>query len=195
MKALARIGPRRVWVLALLGLVGGIAASTWTGGGPAGAAPEPVGILGRLELSPKQQDRIEQLRERESGWLRDLRCALVRSERELRSAEMQQPFDAKRVNRLVSGQAELIAYLRGAESRIVGDIARLLTPDQQRRFWELRAVEPAILPSEVFSALAPEPGACVGFHVSIPHLPARVAPQRRPAAEPSKPRPSARVTT
>jgi hypothetical protein len=107
---------------------------------------------------------------------------------------MEQPFDAKRVNRLVSGQAELIAYLRGAESRIVGDIARLLAPDQQRRFWELRAVEPAISPSEVFSAL-PEPGACVDPRVSIPHLPARVAPQRRPAAELSKPRPSARVTT
>jgi hypothetical protein len=65
MKALAPIGPRRVSVLALLGLVGGIAAATWTGGGLAGAAPKPVGILGRLELSPEQQDRIEQLRERE----------------------------------------------------------------------------------------------------------------------------------
>ena len=187
MKSHAPIG-QWVFVVSLLGLVGGIAASAWTGAGRAAGVAEPVGILGRLELSPEQHDRIEQLRERERVWLGDLRCALERSERELRSAEMERPFDAERVNRLISGEAELIAYLRGAESRIVADIALLLTRDQQRRFWELRAVEPATLPSEVLSGLEPTPGACDGFQVSIPPLPVRIAPPGPPAAQPSRPR-------
>jgi hypothetical protein len=60
------------------------------------------------------------------------------------------------VNDLVAQQAELAAYLRGTESRVVAEIAALLNPEQQRRFAALRT-QPA--PVEPPPAAPPAAGA------------------------------------
>ena len=75
---------------------------------------------------------------RERRRIEGLERALAATERSLRSAELAQPFDAEYVNRLVARRAELAAHLRGTESRVVSEIAALLTPEQQRLFAELR---------------------------------------------------------
>ena len=60
----------------------------------------------------------------------------------LRAAELERPFDALLVNRLIAQQAELMAFTRGTESRAVAEIASLLSPEQHAQFAQLRtAVE------------------------------------------------------
>jgi Spy/CpxP family protein refolding chaperone len=114
------------------------------------AFPEPRDaereLLAALDLDAEQRQRIEALRERERGRVDALQRALDRTEGELRRSELARPFDAERVNELVARQAELVAYLRGTESRVVSEIAALLGPAQQRRFAELRGAGATRLP-------------------------------------------------
>lgn len=152
----------RVSVLSII-IVSGFVVSQWISGDVHGEAAGPVvpgstNVLGLLDLAHDQWERIEQVRERERAWLEQLRCALERSERDLRSAETELPFDAKRINDLVVSEAELIAYLRGTESRMIAAIARLMTPDQKRRFSEIRGDSP----SDLLSSIEPAPDACRG---------------------------------
>ena len=104
---------------------------------PRAPAP-PVSTLAQLGLDTTQREQIERLGMRERRRVEGLEGALAATERNLRSAELAQPFDAEYVNRLVARRAELAAHLRGTESRVVAEIAALLTPEQQRLFLELR---------------------------------------------------------
>jgi len=99
-------------------------------------AADPLAELG---LDAEQAERIEALHSREAQRVEALQRALADAEDSLRRAELQVPFDAERVNELVARQAELVALLRGTESRVVAEIVALLHPEQQRRFAELRA--------------------------------------------------------
>jgi Spy/CpxP family protein refolding chaperone len=119
----------------VLGLFAGFAA---TQPGSLARLEEPSAALAELGLDAEQEQRIAALRSREAGRVEALRRALAEAEDELRRAELARPFDAERVNELVGRQAELIAFLRGTESRVVAGIAALLAPEQQRRFAELR---------------------------------------------------------
>src|SRR5262249_4557896 len=94
--------------------------------------------LAQLDLDRAQREQIDLLGLRERGRIERLERALAATERELRTAELAQPFDAERVNDLVARRAELAAHLRGTESRVVSEIAALLTEEQQHRFLELR---------------------------------------------------------
>jgi hypothetical protein len=162
----------------MLGIVAGLALAGWTpdpspvrDAGETARAPLPADVihaLARLELSPGQQAQIDDLRGRERAWVEELHCALARSERDLRSAELEQPFDVERVNELVSVQAEVIAYLRGTESRLIAEISRLLTPDQERRFAELRTGAPEAAPARVLAALHPASTSCPAVHAALP---------------------------
>lgn len=129
--------------LSVLGLFAGFAV---TGSAAPELAPGPVFLerpaadpLAPLGLDAKQAERIEALRSREASRVEALERALADAEDSLRRAELEIPFDAERVNELVTRQAELLALLRGTESRVVAEIAALLDPEQQRRFAELRA--------------------------------------------------------
>jgi Spy/CpxP family protein refolding chaperone len=99
-------------------------------------AADPLAELG---LDAEQAERIEALHSREAQRVEALQRALADAEDSLRRAELEVPFDAERVNELVARQAELVALLRGTESRVVAEIVALLHPEQQRRFAELRA--------------------------------------------------------
>jgi Spy/CpxP family protein refolding chaperone len=133
----------------LLGLVMGFAAARSPAADaaiPRRTAPgtlesqprSPASGLARLGLSATQREALDGLalgeRRRVDGLLR----SFAATERELRLAELALPFDAARVNELVAHRAELVAYLRGTESRLVSKIVRLLTRDQRRIFAELR---------------------------------------------------------
>jgi Spy/CpxP family protein refolding chaperone len=162
------IRSRLVLVAALavadLGLVGVLSiarAPSRDANAPRQASPAAVGMrlaapattLAQLGLSETQRDQIGRLEERERRRIDAIERTLAKTEQELRRAELVQPFDAERVGELVARRAELAAYLRGTESRIVAEIAGLLTPDQQRRLWELRvgsadAAPPARAPGE-----------------------------------------------
>jgi Spy/CpxP family protein refolding chaperone len=175
--------------LSILGILTGLAAAHWTSGGHLDPLPaDATGVLGGLELSPMQRTQIEELGARERSRIEGLQCALAQSERDLRSAEMEQPFDAERVNDLVSGQAELIAYLRGTESRVIGEMARLLSPEQERRFSELRTNGPDASRSSVLSSLQPPSASCPPPRIAVPELPARLAPSRPEPAPRTPPR-------
>jgi Spy/CpxP family protein refolding chaperone len=181
--------------LSILGVLSGLAAAHWTSaglfpqdGGLDSLPADATGVLGGLELSPMQRAQIEELRARERSRIEGLQCALAQSERDLRSAEMEQPFDAERVNDLVSGQAELIGYLRGTESRVIGEIARLLSPEQERRFSELRTSGPDASRSSVLSSLQPPAASCPTPRITVPELPARLAPSRPEPAPRTPPR-------
>ncbi len=109
---------------------------------PGGLAPDSAlhgNTLAELGLDEMQAAQIERLRARERDRVERLQRTLAATEQELRREELAQPFDAERVNALVVRQSELTAYLRGTESRVVSEIARMLTSEQRRRFAELRA--------------------------------------------------------
>jgi Spy/CpxP family protein refolding chaperone len=130
------------FALSVLGLFAGFAVT----------APEPelapgtgyleqpaAAHLAELGLDAEQAERIEALHSREAERVEALQRALADAEDSLRRAELEVPFDAERANELVARQAELVALLRGTESRVVAEIVALLHPEQQRRFAELRA--------------------------------------------------------
>jgi Spy/CpxP family protein refolding chaperone len=100
----------------------------------------------RLELSAAQAEQVDALRTRERRRIEALERALAQVEQELRHAELVIPFDAERVNALVTRRAELGAYLRGAESRMVAEIAALLTSEQREHFAALRESGAPALP-------------------------------------------------
>jgi hypothetical protein len=104
-----------------------------------------------------QLERITRLRAREQTRVERLQRAYDALERELRVAELAYPFDAKRVNELVAKQAELAAYLRGTESRVVAEIAALLRPEQRHRLVSLRAKDEAAASSQAPARRAPGP--------------------------------------
>jgi Spy/CpxP family protein refolding chaperone len=79
--------------------------------------------LDALPLTDARRDEIERIEAREADRMGALRRALAVTEIELRRAELAEPFDEERVNALVAQQAELRGYLRGAESRVVAEIA------------------------------------------------------------------------
>ena len=107
------------------------------------AAPTPNDSAeNELALSEVQRQRIAELREREGRRVLALQHALVLTELELRRAELASPFDAERVNALIAQAAELSAFLRGTESRLVSEIAALLTEQQRRAFAEMRTAAP-----------------------------------------------------
>jgi Spy/CpxP family protein refolding chaperone len=100
------------------------------------------GELERLDLDAAQRTQIERLRARAQRRVAAIAAVLGATELELRRQEVAVPFNARRVNALVVRQAQLIAHLRRTQSRVVGQIAQLLTAEQQRRFAALRAAEP-----------------------------------------------------
>jgi Spy/CpxP family protein refolding chaperone len=119
-----------------------IEVSSPQGSARGGLEPESAlhgSVIAELGLDERQAAQIERLRARERDRVERLQRALAATEQELRREELAQPFDAERVNALVARRAELTAYLRGTESRVVSEIARLLTSEQRRRFAELRA--------------------------------------------------------
>ena len=110
---------------------------------PRSAAPIPNdSAAGELALSEAQRQRIVELREREARRVLGLQHALLATELELRRAELASPFDAERVNALIAQAAELSGFLRGTESRLVSDIAALLSEQQRRAFAEMRTTAP-----------------------------------------------------
>jgi Spy/CpxP family protein refolding chaperone len=163
------ITPLKVAGAAILSIVGGVAGFAVTRPVTSGAAPtregaavavqqpqSQAGVLAQLGLDEMQREQIARLRAREQTRIELLQRALDASERELRLAELAHPFDAKRVNELVANQAELAAYLRGTESRVIAEIAALLTPEQRHRFLSLRANGEAA-PSRMPARSAPRP--------------------------------------
>jgi Spy/CpxP family protein refolding chaperone len=134
-------------VLGLVAALGVAWAPATEAGAPRRSAPAsveprspapPASTLARLGLDEAQREQIESLGMRERRRIEGLERAVAATERDLRCAELAQPFDAEYVNRLVARRAELAAHLRGTESRVVSEIAALLTPEQQRIFLELR---------------------------------------------------------
>ena len=138
--------------VAILGVIVGLAvtqtptsdASVAREDASAAALPQSAaqtGVLAQLGLNETQRKQIERIRAQEQPWVEELQHAVAATEQELRRAELAQPFDAGRVNDLIAHQAELSAYLRGTESRVVSEIAELLTSKQQRRFAQLRSAD------------------------------------------------------
>lgn len=127
--------------LALLGagslLPGGPSAERATAA-PAPAAPGLAAILPALGLDAAQEQRVREMLRVEEPWLRRLEQARVESQADLRRAELAQPFDEALVASRLDRHIELSAHRRGTEARLLGRIARLLTPDQQRRLAALR---------------------------------------------------------
>jgi Spy/CpxP family protein refolding chaperone len=112
---------------------------------PRSSAPK-ASALAQLGLDERQREQIDRLGVRERRSIEELERALAATERNLRTAELAQPFDAEYVNQLVAQRAELAAHLRGTESRVVSEIAAMLTPEQQRHFLELRLSGAAAAP-------------------------------------------------
>jgi Spy/CpxP family protein refolding chaperone len=190
---------KRALVISILGAAAGLAAALWSPDGSSARQLSPVDALAQLELSADQRARIEDLRARERAWIEGLQCALAESEGKLRAAEVQRPFDAERVNDLVSTQAELIAYLRGTESRVIAEIAALLTPDQERRFSQFRTGDDDDARSAWLFALAPPSESCPAGARLAPLQPRRATlpephgdrengevPARRPGVAPQR---------
>src|SRR5262245_4385690 len=132
--------------VAVVGLVTGFGVTRSSEPGTAPAAreqtavpPTQSGVLSQLGLDDEQREKIAEVSARERERVETLERALDANEHELRLAELATPFDAERVNDLVENQAELTAYLRGTESRVMSEIAALLTPEQRQRFAALRA--------------------------------------------------------
>ena len=128
-------------ILALgLGLfAGGLA--TWPEAGAAIAPPVTSGLertLSELSLSAAQRSEVTAILADAADDLERLEAAMTANGQQLRAAELERPFDARFVNRLVARQAELMAYRRGTESRTVAEIAALLSPEQHARFTDLR---------------------------------------------------------
>lgn len=126
--------------LSTLGVAAALAAARPTSEAaspPATAAPRES-ALAHLDLTKAQLQEIEQLRAREERRIAALERALAEAEQELRRVELAKPFDPTRVSALVAQRAEIAAYLRGTESRLVSEIAGLLTAQQRARFAELR---------------------------------------------------------
>src|SRR5262245_56960181 len=96
--------------------------------------------LAQLELSDAQRERIEGLQRSEEAWTARLERAHRIAEAALREAELRQPFDAIHVGILVRRKAEISAFLRGTESRLVSAILELLEPAQRSAFAQLRSV-------------------------------------------------------
>lgn len=153
----------RIAAAALVPVVGGVLVwmAAWAPDGssavPAAAPPFP-GLVSQLELSRTQTGQIEEISAREGPRVRRLEQAFAESADELRRAELALPFDETLVATLVGRQAELAAHLRGTESRVVSRIVGVLTPEQRRRFAELRLgrlAEP-ISPSSLQRTGAPD---------------------------------------
>ena len=128
-------------VLLVLGLVVGLvvasaavpAAITATAG-----TPGLLAMLSELELSEAQRQKAAVLVENAGDRLERLERAWANNGQHLRAAELERPFDAAFVNQLVARQAELMAYIRGTESRVVAEIGALLSAEQHTRFTHLR---------------------------------------------------------
>jgi Spy/CpxP family protein refolding chaperone len=95
--------------------------------------------LAQLDLSDAQRERIEALRRSEQARIETLQRAHRIAEASLREAEVRQPFDSARVGTLLQREAEISAYLRGTESRLVSAIFELLEPRQRSAFAALRS--------------------------------------------------------
>lgn len=102
-------------------------------------SPTLGAIVAQLDLGKMQERRLRRIFEREADRVDQLEEALIANEQRLRGAEVSQPFDGRRVNRWVVRGAEISAYLRGTESRVVSEIVKRLTPEQQARLSRLRA--------------------------------------------------------
>ncbi len=96
-------------------------------------------VLGALELSEAQRVQIEVLWESEAERVRELQAAHEATESALRDAELRLPFDETRAGLLVRQQAEIVAYLRGTESRLVAGTIDVLDAAQWHAFARLRA--------------------------------------------------------
>jgi len=139
--------------------VAGLLAITACTSAPRRPEPAPAREIGallfELDLDAAQLEKLEQLRRSELPAVERLQLALARIEGLLRRAELERPFDAERVNGLVAEQAEVLAYLRGSESRVVAQIAQLLTAEQGRRFEKLRSEGQASLGASELPVRAP----------------------------------------
>jgi len=129
-------------LLAILG-VGAVLLAVKTPRLYASAAPAATtsalpAIVSQLELSGAQRQQIDAIGAEEGPWVQRLQQAFAASSDDLGIAELAQPFDEALVAALVGRQAELAAYLRGAESRVVSRIVQVLTPEQRQRFADLR---------------------------------------------------------
>lgn len=124
-------------VAGLLGAASGPPASTIGTTGP----PEIRVVLAELGLSKGQREKISGLLDEASGDVRRLAAVSRTNARRLRSAELEQPFDARFVNELIERQAVLMAYARGRESRLLAEIGPLLSSEQRRRLEDLLVEE------------------------------------------------------
>lgn len=105
------------------------------------AAESSAGLernLARIDLDPKQQLEVDRILERSSERVSRLQAALRSTNEALRLSEVSRPFRERQVNGLLWQRSELIAYLRGTESRLVSEVMEVLTPDQRRRFRAMR---------------------------------------------------------
>ena len=136
---------RRIVVIgAVLALGVGVFTGALTAWPEAGAAMPPAvtsgleGVLSKLSLSAAQRKEFAAILTDAADGLERLEAALTANGQLLRAAELERPFDARFVNRLVARQAELMAHRRGTESRAVAEIAALLSPEQLAHFTDLR---------------------------------------------------------
>lgn len=136
----------RVLAVALAVLGAGSLLSGGVPGHRATAAPVPAAswispVLADLALDGEQERRVVEMVRLEEPWVRRLEQALAEARGDLRRAELAQPYDETLVAALLDRHTELSAHLRGTESRLIGRIARVLTPDQQRQLAALRLDE------------------------------------------------------
>jgi len=129
-------------ILALgIGLfTGGLAA--WPEAGAAMAPAVSTGLestLSELSLSAAQRTEVASILVDAADRLERLEVAMTANDQRLTAAEVERPFDARFVNQLVARQAELTAHRRGTESRVVAEIAALLSPEQLAHFSDIRS--------------------------------------------------------
>jgi Spy/CpxP family protein refolding chaperone len=142
-----------------LGVAGVALAAVLLGGArgvPACALPEGVrsldGVLAQIDLSAEQRGQIDSLRRAGAERLARLERSVRETADALRRAEVAEPFDGTEVGTLVWREAEAGAYVRGAESELVSQIARVLTPEQRAAFVALRTADLPV------ASAAPESG-------------------------------------
>jgi len=126
--------------------------------------PSLYQALAQLELSGAQRERIAALQKSEAARIARLERAQQIAEAALREGEVRQPFDSTHVGILVRRKAEITAYLRGTESRLVSAILPLLEPAQRSAFSRLR------------SGSAPGEGVASSAHRKPPRLHAQANP-------------------
>ncbi len=138
--------PRIAVIGAILALALGLFAGALAARPEASTTMAPAVTLGlertlsELSLSAAQQTEVAAILTDAADDLQRLEAAMTANGQRLRAAELERPFDARFVNRLVARQAELTAYRRGTESRTVAEIAALLSPEQHARFTDLRTL-------------------------------------------------------